>query len=492
MNPGRKLSQIAKQYPQKIGIVYRDEALDYATMNRRANRLAHALLDLGISQGDKIGLLIPNSPEFVIAYLGILKTGAIAVPFDHRLKREEIEKHLEFTEARLLISCPAIEFLTDSGLQVLLLEKDSIIFNQRSLEPSESDVGVDLPSEMEATYLQTSGSSGIPKMTILTLDNLESFVRTMKEAFEVDPAEVYGMLLPMSHISGPITIHTFIGTAAELVIIDALHARAILQSMERNGVTFAWTVPPIARLLIPEALTQKFDTRNLRVLAVLGMEVPLRLMEELTRAFPSTAVIQGYGMTETTGMVTATLPKDAKRKMNSIGRPSSFIDIKITSAEGNPLPSGEYGEITVKGPSVMKGYYKNQEATGKCLKNGWFYTGDIGYFDEEGYFYYLGRKDDMIISGGINVFPAEVEDVIRSHPAVKDVAVVGVPDEKRGEIIQAVIVTDGVVSEKEILEFCREKLPIFKCPQKILFNTELPMTRTGKIARSQAKNIQES
>ncbi|OQC72358.1 MAG: Long-chain-fatty-acid--CoA ligase [Deltaproteobacteria bacterium ADurb.Bin002] len=224
----------------------------------------------------------------------------------------------------------------------------------------------------------------------------------------------------------------------------------------------------------------------------MGMETPVDFMREMSQAFPHTAVVQGYGLTETSGVVIGTPPRDAVRKMQSIGRPVHFMDVRIVDAKGNPLPPKRHGEIVVKGAAVMKGYYRNEAATKERIKDGWLHTGDVGCLDEEGYLYLLGRTDDMIITGGLNVFPGEVEDVIRRHPKVKDVAVVGLPDPGRGTIVKAVIVPSSEITKEEILKFCRLNLSPFKCPRMVEFRDDLPKTSTGKISRGALRRMEKS
>jgi len=281
--------------------------------------------------------------------------------------------------------------------------------------------------------------------------------------------------LPMSHVSGPIAIQESVENGTTMVIFDLMtERRGILQSLQENGVSLVWGVMPIFQLLIREAKAREFDARGLRLLIVMGMETPVSFLRELSQAFPHTAVVQGYGLTETTGLVIGTPPADFRRKMDSIGRPAGFMEVRVIGPEGRHLPPKRHGEVVMRGPAVMKGYYRDGAATRERIKDGWLYTGDFGYFDEDGYLYLLGRTDDMIITGGLNVFPCEVEDVIRRHPKVKDVAVVGIPDPRRGAIVKAFVVPSSETTKEEILKYCRANLPGFKCPRTIEFREELP------------------
>lgn len=485
LNPGWLSNEKAEKFPHKTAVIYKGENLDFLTLNRRANRLAHVLSDLGVREGDKAGILFPNSPEFVVSYLAILKIGGVVVPFDTRVAPEEIHRMLDFVQASCLITLPSVIPCELEDKAVVHVEGETIKIQDRILDPPDSSMGLECDPDKEAVCLSTSGSTGMQKLAVLTLGNLSCFPVVMREIFAATPSAIYGMTLPMSHVSGPIIVQEVFETGTTLALINSLDGKHILQSIEKYGISLIWSVAPIYRLLANAAKKGGFDARSLKTLAVMGMETPLTLLKELSHVFPDTAIVQGYGLTETAGPIIGTLPKDAQRKLGSIGRPASFMEVKVVDDEGGDLPVGQAGEIIVKGPAVMKGYYNDPEATEKRIKNGWLYTGDIARFDEDGYLYMAGRKDDMIITGGLNVFPAEIEDVLSRHPEVKEAAVVGIPDEKRGQIVEAIIVpASDNVSKKEILEFCRENLAGYKCPRSIRFVSELPKTSTGKIPRS--------
>jgi long-chain acyl-CoA synthetase len=493
LNSGRLLNERIKTHPRKIAVVAKSEQLDFLTLNQRANRLAHVLAGQGVKCNDKVGILLPNSPEFVVAYLAVQKAGGVTVPLDMKLPPKDVDAILRFADARLLVTLPSAESIADIKQPMVTVEKEQIKCKGEILHPPDDDWGVDRSAGDEATYLYTSGSTGQPKLAVLTHENLSCFPRVVQEIYATSSEEVYGLLLPMSHVSGPIAIQELIEHGTTLVFLDLMtERRGALQSIQENKVTLIWGVVPLYRLLIHEAKIRKFDTSRLRILAVMGMETPVDFMREMSQAFPHTAVVQGYGLTETSGVVIGTPPRDAVRKMQSIGRPVHFMDVRIVDAKGNPLPPKRHGEIVVKGAAVMKGYYRNEAATKERIKDGWLHTGDVGCLDEEGYLYLLGRTDDMIITGGLNVFPGEVEDVIRRHPKVKDVAVVGLPDPGRGTIVKAVIVPSSEITKEEILKFCRLNLSPFKCPRMVEFRDDLPKTSTGKISRGALRRMEKS
>jgi acyl-CoA synthetase (AMP-forming)/AMP-acid ligase II len=492
-NPGQLFNERAKEHPHKVAVIAKDERVDYVTLNRRANRLAHALLKQGIRGHDRVGILLPNSSAFVVAYLAVQKVGGVAVPLDMKLPPQDVDELLKFDEAQLLITVPRMEGAVPTGRLVIAVEKDQVWCRGELLHASEDDVGVDRPADDEATYLYTSGSTGRPKVAVLTLGNLDCFPHVMYEIYGLTSHDVFGMVLPMSHVSGPIVVQELAARGSTLAILDLMTGgRAVLQSIAENRVSIIWGVMPIFQLLIREAKMRPYDMSSLHIIAVMGMETPVEFMNELSRTFPTALVLQGYGLTETAGVQVGTPPQEAIRKMKSIGRPASFMEVCIVDAEGRPLSAFESGEIIMRGPAIMKGYYRDEAATEERIRDGWLYTGAVGYFDEDGYLYLLGRTDDMIITGGLNVFPAEVEDVIRQHPQIKEVAVIGAPDPKRGAVVKAVIVPGGEVTKEEVLEFCRDHLAPFKCPRLVEFREELPKTSTGKIARGALRGTEAS
>jgi len=493
LNPGRLLNERVKEHPHKIALITKSEKLDFLSLNHRANRLAHVLSAAGIKYNARVAILLPNSSEFVVAYLAVQKIGGVAIPLDMKLLQRDIEEILDFTGSSMLITLPSLEIFASPTCPLVTLEKEQIRFQGEILTPPDADIGLDRAPDDEATYLSTSGSTGRSKLAILTFENLSCFPQVLREIYATSSEEVYGILLPMSHVSGPIAIQELVEHGTTIVIFDLLsERRTILQSIVENKISLIWAVAPMYRLLIQEAKMRGGGTRSLRVLAVMGMETPLDFMQEMARVFPGTAIVQGYGLTETAGVVIGTPPSEAMRKMKSVGHPAKFMEIATVDAEGKSLPPLAQGQIVMRGKAVMKGYYRDEAATRERIKDDWLYTGDVGYFDEEGYLYLLGRKDDMIITGGLNVFPAEVEDVLRRHPKIKDVAVVGMPDPMRGEVVKAVVVPAAPITKEEILRFCRSNLPAFKCPRKVELQEELPSTSTGKTIRNALRLTEES
>jgi ABC-type nitrate/sulfonate/bicarbonate transport system permease component len=278
-----------------------------------------------------------------------------------------------------------------------------------------------------------------------------------------------------------------------LVIIDEIRPKKILEEIQRNKINYFHAVPPIFKMILNLPSRDRYDLSSLSSVAMMGTVVAEELMEEWVKEYPHCLARQGYGATETSPLLTLTHIDDAPRKMASAGRCAPRVEIKIADKDGKELPPGEVGEVIARGPQIMKGYFKNPKATAQKITDGWYYTGDLGRFDEDGYIYILGRADDMIITGGMNVYPSELENVLIAHDKVAEVAVVGIPDAERGQALKAVIVPKlgEEVSKRELMRFCRERLAGFKLPKTIEFRDSLPRSRTGKVAKRELKVVEE-
>jgi long-chain acyl-CoA synthetase len=322
---------------------------------------------------------------------------------------------------------------------------------------------------------------------VLTFSNLDLFPEVLAEFCHTTESDVLGCPLPLSHISGPIVCNETAVRGSTLCVLDLLRPDKILAAMEKHEVTYFFGVPPIYEALLHVPHRERFDLKSLRFVSMMGTSIPLNLLKNFKGAFPSVAVIQGYGLTETSPQITLVPLEYEQKKRGSIGMPVPRAEIKLVDDRRREVPVSEVGELIVKGPMVMKEYHNNPEATRERIKDGWFYTGDLCRKDEDGFYYHMGRKDDMIIVGGLNVYPTEVEQVLREHPLIKEVGVVGVPDKGRGESIKAAIVVKpgSKVSKKEITLYCRERLATFKIPKLVEFWDKLPKSSTGKIARKQ-------
>jgi acyl-CoA synthetase (AMP-forming)/AMP-acid ligase II/ABC-type nitrate/sulfonate/bicarbonate transport system permease component len=504
---GKQLQRQARERPDKVAVICNEVQLTYAELNLQANRLANWLLAHGVKKGDRAVMLMPNCAEFAVVYFALMKIGVVAVILDFRLSPPEMAPLFDETEARVLITHSkqktfAVRMLREKKhLQAVVLlgeengDEHGLYHYERIVKKgNKKEPDVPLREEDEALYLYTSGTTGRPKGVVLTYDHLTYFPESMK-AMEPSLSEhdVEGSVLPMSHISGPIVLNLTVDIGHTLAIIDEIRPKKILEEIQRNKINYFNAVPPIFQMILNLPSRDRYDLSSLRSVAMMGTVVAEELMEEWVKEYPHCLARQGYGATETSPMLTLTHIDDAPRKMASAGRICPRVEIKIIDKDGKDLPNGEVGEVIARGPQIMKGYYKNPKATAQKIKDGWYYTGDLGRFDEDGYIYILGRADDMIITGGMNVYPSELENVLMAHDKVAEVAVVGIPDAERGQALKAVVVpkVGEEVSKRELMRFCRERLANFKLPKAIEFRDSLPRSRTGKVAKRELKAIEE-
>jgi len=496
MNVGKVLRKTAARLPEKKAVLFGNRLITFNELDRAADRVAGFLRDQGVEKGDRVGIVFPNIPEFVMVYFGILRLGAVGVPLDIRLKGDELIPILEDAEIRAVF-IPEDKF---SEIQADLKQGECLNtvvisggevsgnYNLEAILKAEvllTLIDTEVDEEDEALYLYTSGTTGKPKGVVLTFRNLECFPLAFEQVLKIKEDDVMGFILPVSHISGPIICNLMAFCGATLVMFDHLRPDRILKTIDKHSVTWFHGVPPIFQSLLRVPHRERYRLKSLSFVAIMGTSVPIQLMQEFKEIFPTVKVTQGYGLTETSPLI-ALLPLEyAETKLGSIGLPVPDIEIKIMGEDGKEVPKGEVGEIVVKGPMVMKGYHNNPKATRERIREGWLYTGDLGRIDQEGLVYHLGRKDDMIIIGGSNVFPAEVENVLMIHPDILEAGAVGVPDEDRGQIIKAVVVLkpEKFLDKKDIIAFCREHLAGFKVPKLVEFRDFLPKTSTGKVSR---------
>jgi long-chain acyl-CoA synthetase len=337
----------------------------------------------------------------------------------------------------------------------------------------------------DALILYTSGTTGEPKGVVLSYRNLVQYPMVMRENGITDSSTMRGCILPMSHIVGPVLCNELAERGYTLVIFDQINPITLLEGIQKYRVNVFESVPIVFQLLLGVKNLASYDTSSMKIAAMMGTSVPLPLLRAFQKAQPHIKVIQGYGLTETSPLITLVEPEKAEAKMGSIGRAVPAVEVKIVDENGEELGVDEPGEIITRGPHVMKEYFRRPDATAERIRQGWLYTGDVGKRDASGYYYHLGRLDDMIITGGLNVYPAEVENLIYTYPGVQETIVFAIPDAKRGAVIGAAIVPrpGACVVERELLSFLRANLANFKVPDKIVLRESLPRTSSGKTIR---------
>jgi len=486
------LERTARRQPQKTAIIGKDEELTFSTLNRRVHALASHLQAEGTRQGDRVGVFLPNATAIPLSYYATQKIGAVTVLLDSRLRGRELQGVLLDADLKLLVLhnqlYPEVREVFNGTVSppVWVVNGEG----DRSFENRLTPVSMPLSSprlnpDDDALILYTSGTTGEPKGVVLSYQNLAQYPRVMGEMGITDASTVRGCILPMSHIVGPVVCNEVADKGFTLVIFDQINPVTLLEGIQKYRVTVFEAVPIVFQLLLGVRNLRDYDTRSVKIAAMMGTSVPVPLLRAFKTVQPHVKVIQGYGLTETSPMITLVEPDRAVDKLGSIGRAVPGVEIKIVDENGKEAPVGEPGEIITRGPHVMKGYFRKPEATAAHIRGGWLYTGDVGKCGEDGYYYHLGRRDDMIITGGLNVYPAEVENMIYSYAKVQETVVFPIPDEKRGRVIGAAIVPrpGETIVERDLLSFLRANLANFKVPQKIVVREALPRTSSGKVIR---------
>jgi len=508
------LENSARRYPTKEAFVFDDNRLNYAQIDGGANQIASGLKSIGIQPGDTVAISCPNLPYFPILYFGILKAGAVVVPLSILLKREEISYHLTDSDAKAYFCFLGTDQLPmaeegHAGFQnAPACEQFFLIMPQ--LEEASAIEGVEtmgnlmegqpttFPSEPAnaedtAVIIYTSGTTGRPKGAELTHSNLLLNAILAADLATIKPEDVQLIALPLFHIFAmTVLMNAGIYKAASHVLQVRFDAEVALGLMKKQGVTIFAGVPTMYWGLLHSPIEQKdvaAITKKLRICISGGAALPLNVLEEFEAKF-EVPIIEGYGMSESSPVVTFNQLQFG-RKPGSIGLPVWGVEVMVADENDNPLPAGEKGELLYRGHNVMKGYYKRPEENKKTLRGGWMHSGDIAVMDEDGYFYIVDRTKDMIIRGGFNVYPREVEEVMIKHVAISLVAVIGVPDEKFGEEIKAcVVLKEGAsASAEEIIAWTKAHIASYKYPRLVHFMDALPMSATGKILKKELRKI---
>lgn len=508
------LEDSARELPDRVAVIFNETKLNYAQVNGAANQIANGLAALGIGRGDKVALSCPNLPYFPLVYYGVLKSGATVVPLNVLLKGREIAYHLADSDAKAYFcfqgtpELPMGQFGYEGFEQTATCEHFFMIMANptapSSIEGTQTlgqFMGTNSPvfdtvntrPDDTAVILYTSGTTGQPKGAELSHSNMIMNARLCDNMYPPADHDVALITLPLFHSFGQtVLMNSGFYRRMSLTLLPRFDPASALGIMERDNVSIFAGVPTMywAMLKYPDA--EKFDlekiARNLRLAVSGGSAMPVEVMREFSEKF-SVNILEGYGLSETSPV--ASFNKiDRPAKPGSVGPPVWGVSIRIVDAEGNDLPQGEMGEIIIKGHCVMKGYYNRPEATAETIRDGWLHTGDIGYLDEDGYVYITDRVKDMIIRGGFNVYPREVEEVMMTHPDVSLAAVIGVADESHGEEIKAyVILNQGAeASEEEIVEWCKDNMAAYKYPRQVEFRENLPMTATGKILKRELRS----
>lgn len=506
MNIAKVLDESAERWPESLALRLVDDAfqtknLTYSELSSMVNRFGNGLRSLHVEKGDRVGVFLPfNMLETIISFYACAKIGAISILIDSLFKSNETGYILKSSKANTLIT--SADYYT-SFIKPLLPEnlpdlENIIIFDRESFPGAVSYVELlsnssdelaclDCDNDDLVTLGYTSGTTGNPKGAMLTHGNLmfqchygTCYIR------EIIPGSKILILVPITHsyVSCALLSRSMM-MGSTFFVMGPFNPEKCLQVVEKFQIDVVTGSPTVFIYLLKTLERMKFRLDSVKAFTTGSAPVPQEVWLQMEETFPNARIYEFYGLTETS--VTVTVDNaDGYRKHLSAGRPIFATKLKIVDDKGNRLPSPERGEICVKGPQVMKGYWEMPEETAETIVDGWLYTGDIGYLDEEGYLFIVDRKKDMILASGYNVYPREVEQVLYNHPDVLEAAVIGVPDKVRGETVKCFIVPrkKGILTEEEVIEFCKERLAGYKVPKIIEFVSELPKTTIGKVRKN--------
>lgn len=483
---------------------YRRE-ITWKVFDEKANRFANLLLERGVKKGDKVGILLMNCLEWLPIYFGILKTGALAVPLNFRYTADEIKYCLDLAEVDILmfgsefigrveeiageISRNRLLFYVGEGCPTFAEHYDSHVANCSSEAPD-----IKLTDEDNAAIYFSSGTTGFPKAI---LHNHESLVHSAKcEQMHHGQTrdDVFLCIPPLYHTGAKMHWFGSLQSGSKAVLLKGVKPKSIIETVSNEGCTIVWLLVPWAQDILDaidrgDINMDDYDLSRWRLMHIGAQPVPPSLIARWKEHFPKHQYDTNYGLSESIGPGCVHLGVENIHKVGAIGKAGYGWEVKIVDENGKTVERGEVGELCVKGPGVMTCYYRDEKATAETLKDGWLFTGDMAQEDEDGFIYLVDRKKDVIISGGENLYPVQIEDFLRSHPAVKDVAVIGLPDKRLGEIAAAVIsIKEGMTcTEEDINNFC-QKLPRYKRPHKLIF-ADVPRNPTGKIEKPKLRQI---
>jgi long-chain acyl-CoA synthetase len=487
VNLAANLTASAEVLGEKTALKLDELEMSYRALDTASARVAGLLAQRGIGPGERVGVMLPNVPEFAVVYYGVLRAGGVVVPMNPLLKEREVAFYLGDSGARLVFAWHGFAEAAEAGARepgtdCLFVTPGEFARLLSEVEPAAEPL--DRAPDDTAVILYTSGTTGTPKGAELTHSNLTSNVATVVALHSFSERDVLLGALPLFHSFGQTcSMNATIASGATLSLIPRFDAGRALGIIERDGATVFQGVPTMYSALLHHPERESFNTSTLRVCVSGGASLPAEVLRGFEEAFGCT-LLEGYGLSETSPVASSNRP-DRERRPGSVGVPIDGVQIRIVDENGAEVPIGARGEIVIRGPNVMKGYWGRPDATAETIRDGWFHTGDIGVMDEDGYFFIVDRLKDMIIRGGYNVYPREVEEVLYEHPAVREVAVVGVPDPELGEeVAAAVALKEGAAAdEDELRDFVKARVAPYKYPRLISFFPDLPKGPSGKIVK---------
>ena len=514
MNTSNFVGIPAQMFPDQEILVFGGRRLTYGQLWQMVRRLGNVLRELGVGPGDRVGALQTNSDQYIAAYYAAAAVGAVFVPLNYRAKPPELEYMIETAGIRvLLVGDRYVPIVSDLRPQLASVRAFVTLDARRAgmlalddLMGAAGDDFDETPIDDDDTtiLMYTSGTTSRPKGVMLSHNDFTAYVCGTVELADGTPRGTALLSAPLYHIAGATNIMTSLFAGRKLVVLPQFEPTAWLEAVAREQVTHAFVVPTMMKQLIDHASFERYDLSSLQNLSYGGAAMPFPVIRRAIERFPKTVgFVNAFGQTETTSTLTVLGPDDHRldgppeavernlKRLLSIGRPLPDVEVKVVDDDGNPLPAGAVGELWVLTPRTMKGYAGSDGGVTTPAQDGWLPTRDMGWIDDDGYIFLAGRKDDMIIRGGENISPAEVEAVLYSHTAVEEVAVIGLPDDEWGQRVAAVVVArPGTgVGEAELSEFCRQRLASFKKPEEFHFLDALPKNQMGKILKKDLRAL---
>jgi len=508
MNTSEFLSISSAICPERPAIIFENKRYTFSQLAERVNRLANALANLGVKKGDNVAFLNVNCNETIESYFAVAKLGGVYLPLNYRAKESELEYMLNFGEANTLFIGSRYLSLVESIRPKLNSVKNYISIEQKSSgmldyeelinSSSAEEISTDIDDNDATILMYTAGTTGNPKGVMLAQRSFSVYVLENVSPPDPDVDERNILTVPLYHIAGMQAMISAIYGARTLVMQRQFDAKSWMELVEKEKVNRAMMVPTMLIQLMDHPDFGKHDLSSLKVITYGAAPMGINTIKRALEAFPGVGFINAFGQTETASTITMLTPEDhiisgteeekekKLKRLTSIGKPLPDVEMKVIDTDGKELPPGEVGEIVARGPRVMSGYYKDSEKTSRAMdKDGWIHTNDMGYRDADGYFYLAGRATDLIKRGGEYISPEELENVICTHPDIKEVAVIGVHDEEWGELPRAVCVLkeDAKCTDADIMEYCRTRLASFKRPRSVVFVNELPRNPMGKVLK---------
>ncbi len=522
LNLATTLIDSAVQHPRHPAIICDDRTVSYEELERWSGKIGEVLLAQGLQRGDHVMMLVPNVPEFTAAYFGVLRVGGVVVPVNTLLLDREIADLLDHSDAKFFIawhgfaeksllafeaveSCKNLFFVGATREQLPekilahyssgpLHQPTKFVFDEMLDRVSGEIDCVQTSPDDTAVILYTSGTTGKPKGAELSHFNLfTNALYTKEKALFIEHASTTIAVLPLFHTFGQTAIQNgSIIAGATIVMVPQFEPKRLLSEIEKHRVTCIAAVPTMYNLMVQTQRRKAYDTASLKVAVSGGASLPVALHQEFEEIF-GFKIVEGYGLSETAPITNVTPADSSVNKFGSIGPALFGTQVRIMRDDNTFADVDEPGELVVRGHNVMKGYYKDPNATEAAFTNGWFRTGDIAKMDADRYFYIVDRKKDVIIRAGMNIYPREVEEVLHNHPAVREVCVVGVPDDTLSEnVVAFVTLHEGEqISAEALQKYCRERLAVFKCPKHVIFMDQLPKGPTGKILKRELKESRQ-